>query len=191
MLNAKAEKDLNVPHLADSMEPNRIRGEVAQWYKTGTLDKKYIDKSIKELKSIRHDVALELKTIKKNPIAYKKSDSPIPRTADTWEKLLNEIDAKIKDLEAEKAKAKDIDKNFKKSLKTTGYHKKGAGEKTKIIPDPEEEKKSKLGFFKKKLTKESANDFKLEVYESWNNGILTDSEKNFMINYINESVEEE
>ena len=45
-----------------------------------------------------------------------------------------------------------------------------------------------MGFFKKKLTKESANDMKLEVYESWNEGIITNSEKNLMINYINESV---
>ena len=56
---------------------------------------------------------------------------------------------------------------------------------------PKNQIKNAAAFFKKKLTKESADDFKLEVYESWNNGILTDSEKNFMINYINESVEEE
>ncbi len=51
--------------------------------------------------------------------------------------------------------------------------------------------KNTAAFFKKKLTKESADDFKLEVYESWDQGLLTDSEKDFMINYINESVEEE
>lgn len=59
------------------------------------------------------------------------------------------------------------------------------------------EYKSKLNSELAKFTKKSNNvneyvkDLKLKVYESWDQGLLTDNEKNVMINFINESVEEE
>ena len=105
-----------------------------------------------------------------------------------------------KTVESIRANLKECEELMKAYEQTLSYFNKiksecrkyqtGKNEEKKSV-DKKDDKKSKLGFFKKKLTKESADDFKLEVYESWNNGILTDSEKNFMINYINESVEEE
>ena len=61
----------------------------------------------------------------------------------------------------------------------------------KPVENKPEKKKGIFGFFKKKLTKESADEMKLEVYESWNDGLITNEEKSFMINFINESVTDE
>lgn len=94
-------------------------------------------------------------------------------------------DIKEKDNKLQSGKALDPDK-VKRNLKELNDF------KAVLL-----EYKSKLNSELAKFTKKSNNvneyvkDLKLKVYESWDQGLLTDNEKNVMINFINESVEEE
>lgn len=94
-------------------------------------------------------------------------------------------DIKEKDNKLQSGKASDPDK-VKRNLKSLNDF------KAVLV-----EYKSKLNSELAKFTKKSNNvneyvkDLKLKVYESWDQGLLTDNEKNVMINFINESVTED
>ncbi len=115
-------------------------------------------------------------------------------------KLSDQINSKKEVLKALTVKRNELAnkiKEFENAKKNTpanntqNTNNQNNNQNSKKPSDLKSKAKGFFGFFKKKLTKESADDFKLEVYESWDQGLLTDTEKNFMINFINESVEAE